>query len=431
MNPTESHVRSQAGRDHPYLHAAALILILLAARLPFWTHPTPVHPDEVSFVEAIGFPANYPVHAPGYPLWIATGTLLSSATATKYAAFAAASLVASIAGPLLMFVWLRSRFGNPLALSCTLAFALCPLAWFHGVTALTYWAATLVGLAVVVACDRAIRRQDARFLWAASIVLAIGVFLRTDCLIYFGPLFAFALWRIRKVQARAAALAPIVAFAGFYVLMHSLYGRGGATIFADRFAHSRQVLLGTSLFGAGFIDGLLRNLLKIAVNLTWNVGPLAVVFACTWLLKRCRDDDATSPMDYESDAPARTRAARTLPAIWVLTGLTFLALFHVVEGYFLWVLPGIYIIAADRLQRRIGARSATRCMIIVVLVSIAQFLGYPWSAESTGEKRTLDAKIAYLSAMGLMQIDERDRIHEDGDYWRTKAHDAEGAATAP
>ncbi|MCB9855047.1 MAG: hypothetical protein H6818_05110 [Phycisphaerales bacterium] len=406
------------------LGALALAFVLLAARLPFWNHPTPTHPDEVSFVGAIGFPKDYPVHAPGYPLWVAIGTMLNTITPTPYAAYALASLIASILGAVLLFFWLQPTFDRRLAWTTSLAFGLCPLAWFHSVTALTYWAATLVGLGIVVTCERAIDRPTSHSVWAAASLLCIGVFLRTDCLIYFGPLFVWTILRTRSARTLPATLVPVAACAGFYLLMHFLYGRSGPTVFEDRFGHSRAILIGTSLFGAGLVDGLLRNCVKILGNLAWNVGPLAIVCLASFLLHRGRGTDALHDAG-NSSAPIAGSLRHRILALWLATGLTFLALFHVVEGYFLWILPAFYIAAAGMLRRRVGPARAGTLMAVVAVLLACQFLLYPWSTTCTGALRSLNAKISYLSAQGLMHIDERARIHEDGDVWHIKAHDDE------
>lgn len=415
--------RADNGRRGGFLFAAsALTALLLAARLAFIVHPTPTHPDEVSFQAALGFPASYPVHAPGYPLWVALGTLLHAVGLPRYASLETWSLIASIAAPLLMFAWLRSLLPARLTWWTAVAFAVCPLAWFHAATAQTYWTATLVALVIVVACHRAITFRNARALWLAAILLSIGVYLRTDCLIYFGPLFAWGLLRVNSLRGRAAALLPLAAFVGFYLLMQFLFGRAGPTVFADRFGHSRDVMLGTSLFGAGLVDGLVRNLVKIGVNLGWDLGPLAFVCAFALLRRRAPGDDRSPTL---KGAAATSPHLPRLVAIWILTGLTFLALFHVVEGYFLWLLPAFFIAAALWLNGRIGPARAARWMSIVAILSTTQFLFYPWSVASTGIKRTIDAKIAYLSAEGLTHIDERALIHHDGDVWHIKAHDAD------
>lgn len=396
-----------------------LAVLLLAARVPFWNHPTPTHPDENAFVSAIGFSTDYPVHAPGYPLWIAVGTLLRSVMPTPYGAYALASLIASIVGPALLFLWLRTRIDQLLAWITSLAFGLCPLAWFHSVTALTYWMATLFAIGIAMACERAIVERTARPLVMAASLLGVAIFLRTDCVIYFGPLFAWAWFRSRSMRARFAALVPVAAVIGFYLLMQYLYGRVGPTTFADRFGHSRDVLIGTSLFGAGLVDGLLRNCVKIGVNLAWNVGPLVVVCIASLFLKT----DKRRPEPEGSPSRDSMHTLRRVAGIWLATALTFLALFHVVEGYFLWVLPAIFVGAAAWLQQHAGRRRATGCMAVALVLSAGQFLFYPWSSASVGAKRTIDAKISYLSAGGLLHIDERDMIHDDGDVWHIDAHD--------
>ncbi|MCA9256481.1 MAG: hypothetical protein KDA33_12625, partial [Phycisphaerales bacterium] len=209
----------------------------------------------------------------------------------------------------------------------------------------------------------------------------------------------------------------------FYALMHYLYGRAGADVFAQRFDHSRDVLLGTSLFGAGVVDGLARNLVKLGVNLGWNVGPLGLALVVALVMKR-QDHDVvdTAPASTDATAP---RVRRGVIALWLATGLTFLALFHVVEGYFLWLLPGVFAGATEFLRRRLGQRRAIGVMASAMAISVGQFLFYPWSADSDGLRKTLDAKIAYLSGQGLRHIDERQRIHTDGDVWRIPAHDHE------
>ncbi len=89
-----------------------LVLVLLAMRLPLLDHPTPVHRDEVGFVEAIGFPADYPVHHPGYPMWVGLGTIAAAAGLEAYAAYQFWSVLASLAAPLLFYVGLRRAIGD-------------------------------------------------------------------------------------------------------------------------------------------------------------------------------------------------------------------------------------------------------------------------------------------------------------------------------
>ena len=81
--------RAGAGR------VLGLLLILLTVRLPLLDHPTPVDIDEVSFIAGLGFPAQYPVHHPGYPLWVAMGTVLHAVGLEPYTAYMTWSVLAS------------------------------------------------------------------------------------------------------------------------------------------------------------------------------------------------------------------------------------------------------------------------------------------------------------------------------------------------
>jgi hypothetical protein len=64
----EDYQQTGLGMDH-----VLLFVILLVLRLSVWDHAIPVHGDEEQFIQALGFPANYPVHQPGYPAWVCTG----------------------------------------------------------------------------------------------------------------------------------------------------------------------------------------------------------------------------------------------------------------------------------------------------------------------------------------------------------------------
>ncbi|MFQ5429219.1 MAG: hypothetical protein ACE5E1_02815 [Phycisphaerae bacterium] len=405
-----------------------LLLVLVASRLPFLTHPVPTHPDEAAFTAGIGFPADYPVHPPGYPLWVAMGTLLARCGLTRYASYEAWSVLASLAAPVLLYLLLmrmlpgadrsqhaqggpRPPAANPgepradrLAWWLALAFGLNPLVWFHSVAALTYLPATVAALAVVLLVDRAVTTDDRRPLLRGAAILAIGLFLRPDLLLYLGPLVLYAAWRLRSrtapmiVAAGGLACAAVIAF---------LYTRHDAAA-ASRFAHTREVLLGTSVFQLGLLDGLLRNAVKIGANLVWDFGLGVFLLPVTaWTLRRDR---------------RRDRPRFALFALWLAPGGLFLLLMHVVQGYFLILLPAGYLLIGCMLRSRLAPRSATRLAAAVALFSLAQFLFYPWSADSTGFKRLLDAKVAFQSAAGLRHIDQRAKIHHGGDYWPTRAH---------
>ena len=194
-----------------------------------------------------------------------------------------------------------------------------------------------------------------------------------------------------------------------YMLTLYLYSRNEGDSAGDRLAHTRDLILATSVFRLGLADGLLRNLIKIAINVTWDFGlGTILLFPSLWICWRNR---------------LRNPHLSTLLLLWLLPGGLFLLLMHVVQGYFMLLVPAGYVIVGLALQARCKPNTALRIAALTTLASASQFIFYPWSGESSGFKRLLDAKIAFQSASGLRHIDQRKKIHRQGDYWPTRAHE--------
>ncbi len=381
-----------------------LVGLLLALRIPYFDHPYPVQaPDESLFVAGLGFPAEYPVHAPGYPMWVALGTITHTVGLDAYVSFAAWSLLASLLAPLLLYIGLRRALDDRLAWWLGLAFGVSPVVWFQSTAALTYLPAATLGLLVAGFCHRAIVDAQARGLVPAAIILAIGVFLRLDLLIYLGPVVLYTAWRMRGRAGLVAVVILLAGTAAAYGLTLYLYSRGDGG--AQRLVHAREVILGTSVFRLGVVDGLLRNLVKVLVNVAWDFGLAAPLIPCAvWIVARDRR--------RLGDAPG-------LLAIWLLPGVMFLSLTHVVQGYFMLLLPAGYALIGLALGAKLPTPAAVRIVAVVALFSVAQFIFYPWSDSGSGFKRILDDKIAFQSGQGLRHIDRRNVTHRPGDYWPT------------
>jgi len=416
-----------------------LALVLLALRLPLLDHPWPVQtPDEEGFVAAVGFPADYPVHHPGYPLWIAMGTALHALGLAPYAAYQAWSVFASVLLPLVLYWGLARLVDDGLAWWVAAALGVNPLLWFQATTALTYPAAGLVALVVVVLIATALlRRGHAAFL-VACLLLAIGASLRPDLVLFLGPLVAYTAWHFRW-KAAVAGLCLVVAGAAASIAASAfLYGRAGPSASGPSLSHTADVLLGTSVFRLGLVDGLLRNAVKVLVNVGWDFGAAVIVLVpalVRLIVRRRRQPTRPGPSDRngtgESEAVcdvASASAVRGFLVLWTVPLLAFLLLIHVVQGYFMLLLPAGFCVVAWRLQGWGRPRRSRRVAAAIAVCSLLQFALYPWSAESSGVKRLLDAKIAFQSAAGLRQIDRWREAYQPGDFWHTSAHDAEGAA---
>jgi hypothetical protein len=414
-NP-EPQPRRELNARMPVSRAIALVALLLVLRLPLLNHPTPVSVDEVYFTEGLGFPAQYPVHHPGYPLWVAMGTLLNQLGCDPYRSLQLWTLLASLVSPLLFYKGLRWTMADGLAWWLALALGLNPLVWFQSTSALTYLPACSFGLLVIGLSYQAVIKGRRAAMYGATAVLVVGAFLRADLLIYLGPMVAYVTWRYLRQGGWLALLMLAAGCAGLLGVTAHLYGRADLTQPHPSLPHTLSVVLGTSVFRLGLVDGLLRNAAKIAVNLGWDFG-LAVLFLpwAVWQSRRCR---VWSP------------AIRSVLLLWVMPLTIFLLLLHVVQGYFMLLLPVGYCTIGLALQARCGARAATRLAALLTVCSILQFTLYPWSTESQGIKRLVDAKIGFQSAAGLRHIDRLPEIHQPGDFWRTAAYAHENPPTA-
>ena len=406
---TSDRPTAAATKRPSVMRLVMLALPLLLLRVPLLDHPTPVDMDERNLQAALGFPAQYPVQHPGYPLWVAMGTGLHAAGLGPYAAYQAWSLLASVAGPILLYLGLRWVLDDSLAWWLAIGFGVNPLVWFQGTTALSYMSGGTVGLIVVGLSYRALATRRAATMYWAAVILAVGVSLRMDLLIYLGPMLTYVAWRFRWGRGLGAMLVVAAGFGALLTVSSYLYGRADPTQARPELAHTFDVVFGTSVFRCGFVDGLLRNLAKMGVNLGWDFGVGSLLLPpAVWLAVRRR-----------RDGPAERTAVLLL---WTVPIAGFLALMHVVQGYFMLLLPAGYCVIGLALQSRFKPRPAACVAAAIAVCSTVQFLAYPWSTQSTGFKRLLDAKIAFQSASGLRQIDRRKDIHTPGDYWRTPAY---------
>ncbi len=382
--------------------------VLLALRVPFLSHPIPVHPDESAFLDGLGFPRIYPVHPPGYFGWIALGTAMHDIGFSPYAAYQVWCVFASIAAPMVLYCLCARRLPVGLAWWTALALGVNPLVSFWGVTAMTYVPAMCFAVLVAGICLHDAGRPTAAGMLAPALAcLLLGMAIRPDLLVFMGPLLLAAAWQVSRRTAFGFAGLILLGLALMAGITWWLYSRDAASEMAARFAHNRDVFFGTSVVALGVKDGLARNAVKLLANAGWSLGLAAPLFAwAAVVLWRRRS----------------TSRPVWLMTLWLVPGGLFLLLTHVAQGYLLPLIPAMLLLIAMALHDACSARRARGVMATVAICSAAQFLLYPWSAESAGIKRGIDAKFAFQSAQGLLKIDQRERIHFDGDLWPTAAH---------
>jgi len=390
--------------------AAAFLLmtVLLGLRLNVCGHPWPVHPDEREFVAAIGFPRPYPVHPPGYPLWVALGTALSWAGLSPYVAYQLMSVAASCIGPAVLFFWLRGIVGSAIAWWAGFALGVNPIWWFEGVTSLNYSVGNCAALGVVALCwnARSARsRQSA--VWAAVLLAVLGL-LRPDTMIWLGPLMVFS----------AGWSAGVLAFSIAIVFGFGRWFYHDAPTPSVR--HTLEVVWSTSVFSRGIVDGVLRNAVKLGVYLGWGLGMGGLILV--WEL--VRRTVARGLHDRPSPFQGNGKRVGWFLLLWLGPVLCFQLLVHVTEvGHSLWYLPAIYFVMAAGLALLRSRRLASGILVLISITSIAQFYLYPWRSDVSGWRRVLNAKVAFASAQGLARIDQRDLIHRPNDFWTVPGRD--------
>lgn len=374
------------------------------SRWPIATHPWPVHSDERQFVAAIGFPDPYPVHHPGYPGWVALGTIAHRLGLNDYDGYQAVSMIAAAAAAVILFLMLRHTIPESTAWWAGAAMGANPLGWFCSVTALNYSCAAAIGLLILGLCWRA--QTEARpglFVWAvAAFVPAVGI--RQDVLMWFSPLLLWSAWKIgRRAMVLTVLAIAATALAWGFVSNYIYHGAGG-----PRLSHTIEVIKSTSIFHRGLVDGLLRNGVKWTVYLGWAFG-LAIPIIGDSLVN-------SGGIGRSKAGPLRIVAVSLLPIV------LFQWLIHVTEvGHVLWYIGPTFLWLAVTLYRRIGAHMANLSLAAITVISAAQFWLYPWSVDQPGWRRTLNAKVAFVSASGLRQITQRRRIHTPNDFWRVDA----------
>ena len=404
-----------------------MLALLAAARLLVLDHPTPIRGDEERFAAGVqwaaarwhGEPAGtYPVHHPGYPLWIMLALPLHLAGLSPTASFMAWSVAASLIEPLILYR-LAARFITPAcAWWLALAYGVSPVHWFLSATGLNYVAGSAVATGVAALSLNSLQstRNASRSLALAVALCALGMGLRPDLLMWIGPLLLWAAWRRGRRVCLFGAVALAIAALAWSMLIAAMYATGGDTTAegGPRLTHTIQKVLATSVFQLGLIDGLLRNAVKLFAILGWSFGAGVIIVAAAGLSALRRRETSSDGGD---------RRPVVFMVLWLVPALAFNLLIHMTEpGHAIWHLPPLYLLAAALIGRAWRA-SAARWLAVLAAASALQFTLYPWSAASSGAKRILDAKVAYLSRSGLRQIDQREQIHQPGDFWRTRAHD--------
>jgi len=269
--------------------------------------------DSVNFALALKRfdPVAYQPHPPGYFLYVCLGRLSNLVFSDANAALVAISISFSC-GAVAMIYWLAENwFGAAAARFAALIFLFSPLAWFHGMVALTYIVEAFFSALVGYLCWRG---QGI----AAAIALGVAGGFRPSSIVFLAPLLLFSL---RKGQRVSAVFALILITAAWFVPMVRL--SAGMAYFSSLASLWITVPGKASVFNSTILNSFAR-----AITI---IGIYFLCFGCAALLP-------VKGLDRDD------REKRRFTLIWVTPALlffTFVFLKFVNAGYLLILMPPV------------------------------------------------------------------------------------------
>jgi hypothetical protein len=229
LHPVERPVERVQKASAPFLLRDLQLIGLVAAvtltRIAFRSHAL-YDIDSVNF--ALGMQrfdtAVHQPHSPGYFLYICLARLVNTFFHNENAALVAISIASSCGCAAMLYALARRWFGARAGAFAGLIFLVSPLAWFHGVVALTYMVEAFLSALAGWLCWR-IYSGERGVVVPAALVLGIGAGIRPSFLLFLSPLFFYSLWRLGRNDIWKGTAVLAGAFLCWFVPM--VYDDGG------------------------------------------------------------------------------------------------------------------------------------------------------------------------------------------------------------
>ncbi len=304
-------------------------------------------------------------HPPGYFLYVCIGRLVNFFAHDANLALVLVSVAASMVTVAMIYLLAEEWFGQRAARIAGTLFLFSPLAWFHGIVALTYSVEAAFSALLGYICWR-IYKGEAAFVIPAAVALGVSAGIRPSSLVFLGPLFLFSLW---FVPIRKSLLGlGVLALTGAAWFLPMIYLSGGfANYFGALISLWRMVPSKNTVFNSPPVTSLARAIFIVFIYfLCFGLASLAPLLA---------------PREPDASQKART----IFTAVWVVPALcffTFIFLKFVNSGYLLLVaVPGCVWIAhwvADWYDRSRWPRAVRLALLgVCAAVNVAMFLAFP------------------------------------------------------
>ncbi len=369
-------------------HKLSLVLLVGATAISRWVFRSHYlyDLDSVNFALAMKRfdPRVHQPHPPGYFLYIILGRLLNMLFHDANLSLVILSILASCGLVVVLYVMTFEWYGLTAARFACVLFLLSPLAWFHGIVALTYIVEAFFSALIGYLCWRIIC-GDGRFVFPAAVALGISAGIRPSSLLFLAPLFLFSL-RKATPGKRSVGLATLAATVVAWALP-MIHAAGGVRVYLEALASLwRMVPSKTTVFNSSPATSIARAFTIVFIFfLTFGPASFAPILAY----------GRKHPVD-----PAK----RNFSLIWILPALCFFTfgyLKFVNSGYLLLLLSpaciwlGLWV--AEWYEKAASPTSLKLAVIgACVACNVAIFLASPLYC-SYGQVRRFEAQLENIT----------------------------------
>lgn len=232
--------------------------------------------DSVNFALAMQRfdPRVHQPHPPGYFLYICLGRLLNVLFHDANLALVVLSILASCGIAIVIYKMTLDWFGPSAAQFAGIFFLLSPLAWFHGIVALTYIVEAFFSGLLGLLCWR-IESGRTRFILPAAIALGVSAGIRPSSLVFLAPLFLFSL-RNATPKGRWMGLAALVLTLTAWFVPMIVFAGGLSAYFGALTSLWRMVPSQSTVFNSSPANSIARAFIIIFIFLlTFGAASLA------------------------------------------------------------------------------------------------------------------------------------------------------------
>lgn len=338
--------------------------------------------DSVNFALALGRfdPAVHQPHPPGYFLYVCLGRLLNAFFHDPNAALVSISIAASCGAAMMIYLLTDVWFGTKAARFAGVLFVASPLAWFHGIVALTYIVEAFFSALTGYLCWR-IYEGATRWIVPCALVLGLAAGVRPSSLLFLGPLFLFSIRKAPPGKIVAGGGVLIVTVLAWFVPM--IYASGGPKAYFAALSFLWGMAPGRQNTTASFLLLSVVRFCTIAGIFMLGFGSAIALFARTLWTR----------------AVARPQQ-QSFTWIWISPALlffTFVFLKFVNSGYLLVIFPPLCAWVAgwaadwyDGLRFPAGGKIAL--IAVAAAINVALFLQAPFYC-SYHEMRHFEAEL--------------------------------------